>query len=150
MRTTAVIVTTLALMNDLNVLGELFLGRTFPERRVSNAEVKECGLESINLYRAQHNCPPLASLPRAHPGMAPASEQLYELVVGRRLVHDGDALFREQVLNAVISPTERGGWKISKRKSKERIDAAVALAMTADRAVTLRSVKPLNRSITLY
>jgi len=56
-------------MNDLNVLGELFLGRTFPERRVSNAEVKECGLESINLYRAQHNCPPLASLPRAHPGM---------------------------------------------------------------------------------
>jgi len=92
----------------------------------------------------------MVEFPQNAARMAPASEQLYELVVGRRLVHDGDALFREQVLNAVISPTERGGWKISKRKSKERIDAAVALAMTADRAVTLRSVKPLNRSITLY
>jgi hypothetical protein len=59
-------------------------------------------------------------------------------------------VLREQVLNAVIAPTERGGWRISKRRSLERIDAAVSLAMTADRAVTLRNAKPPRRGIVLY
>jgi phage terminase large subunit-like protein len=74
--------------------------------------------------------------------MEAASSTLYELVRDRRIVHDGDPLFRRQVLAAVTGPTERGGWKISKRKSLERIDGAVALAMLADRAVTLRNARP--------
>ena len=93
---------------------------------------------------------PMVEFPQNAARMAPASEQLYELVVGKRLVHDGADDLRDQVLAAVIAPTERGGWRISKRKSLERIDAAVSLAMTADRAVTLRNVKPIDRSITLY
>ena len=47
------------------------------------------------------------------------------------------------------APTERGGWRISKRKSQERIDAAVSLAMVAERAVTMRNVKPVRRTIHL-
>jgi phage terminase large subunit-like protein len=70
--------------------------------------------------------------------MEPASNVLYELVRERRIVHDGHSVLRRQVLAAVTGPTDRGGWKISKRKSLERIDAAVALAILADRAVTLR------------
>lgn len=93
---------------------------------------------------------PMAEFPQNAARMAPASEQLYELVTDRRLVHDGDSVLREQVLNAVIAPTERGGWRISKRKSLERIDAAVSLAMMADRAVTLHNTRPPNRGITLY
>jgi hypothetical protein len=54
---------------------------------------------------------PMVEFPQNASRMAPASEQLYELVVNRRLVHDGDPVLREQVLNAVIAPTERGGWK---------------------------------------
>jgi phage terminase large subunit-like protein len=77
--------------------------------------------------------------------MEPASNTLYELVRERRLVHDGDPLLRQQVLAAVTAPTDRGGWKISKRKSLERIDGAVALAMLADRAVTLRTMRPARR-----
>jgi phage terminase large subunit-like protein len=77
--------------------------------------------------------------------MEPASGNLYELVQERRLVHDGDPELRRQVLSAVTVPTDRGGWRISKRKSLERIDAAVSLAMMADRAVTLRYVKPQRR-----
>jgi hypothetical protein len=49
---------------------------------------------------------------------------------------------RRHVLSAVAAPTDRGGWRISKRKSLERIDGCVSLAMTADRAVTLRYTKP--------
>lgn len=75
--------------------------------------------------------------------MAPASEHLYELVKEHRLVHDGSPLLRRQVLAAVASETERG-WRISKRKSRERIDAAVALAMAAERAVDAKLGPKMN------
>jgi hypothetical protein len=93
---------------------------------------------------------PMVEFPQNAARMAPASEQLYELVTDRRLIHDGNPDLRAQVLAAVIAPTERGGWKISKRKSLERIDAAVALAIMADRAVTLLITKPPNRGVTIY
>jgi phage terminase large subunit-like protein len=93
---------------------------------------------------------PMVEFPQNAARMAPASETLYELVVGGRLVHDGDLIMRDQVLSAVIAPTERGGWRISKRKSLERIDGAVALAMVAQRAVELRLEKPINRNVVIY
>lgn len=75
--------------------------------------------------------------------MAPASERLYELVKEHRLVHDGDPVLRRQVLAAVATETERG-WRISKRKSRERTDAAIALAMAADRAVVSKFGPKIN------
>lgn len=78
--------------------------------------------------------------------IAPASENLFELAIEGRLVHNGNHTLRKHVLAAVASPTDRGGWKISKRKSLERIDGCVSLAMMADRAVTLRHVKPPRRA----
>lgn len=88
---------------------------------------------------------PMVEFPQNSSRMAPASELFYELVEAKRIVHDGDEDLREQVLAAVAAPTERGGWRISKRKSLERIDACVALAMAVDRAVTLKLEKPVNR-----
>jgi phage terminase large subunit-like protein len=92
---------------------------------------------------------PMVEFPQNASRMAPASETLYELIVEQRLVHDGDRAMKEQMLAAVISPTERGGWRISKRKSQERIDGAVALAMACERAVTQRNVRPPRRTIHL-
>jgi phage terminase large subunit-like protein len=120
--------------------------RVASRARAHPAGVREIGYDPWSFRESAE----MVEFPQNASRMAPASEQLYELVVGKRIVHDGNPVLREQILNAVIAPTERGGWKISKRRSKERIDAAVSLAMTADRAVTLRNVKPLNRSITLY
>jgi phage terminase large subunit-like protein len=76
----------------------------------------------------------MVEFPQTDARMAPASETLYELIREGRLIHDGDPELRRQMLAAVPSQTERG-VRISKRKSKKRIDAAVALAMAADRAV---------------
>lgn len=76
----------------------------------------------------------LVEYPQSDSRMAPASEMLFELIRERRLVHDGDPELRRQILAAVPSETERG-VRISKRKSRKRIDAAVALAMAADRAL---------------
>jgi phage terminase large subunit-like protein len=82
---------------------------------------------------------PLVEFPQNAARMSPASETLYELIIERRLVHDGDPTMKEQVLAAVIAPTERGGWRISKRRSLEKIDGCVSLAMCVDRAVTMRN-----------
>ena len=76
----------------------------------------------------------MVEFPQTDHRMAPASETLYELIREGRLVHDGDPELRSQILAAVPSETERG-VRISKRKSRRRIDAAVALALAADRAL---------------
>ncbi len=77
----------------------------------------------------------MVETPQSDARMAPASLTLYELIRERRLVHDGDPVLRSHVLAVVGSESERG-VRISKRKSRKRIDAAVALAMAADRAVS--------------
>ena len=92
---------------------------------------------------------PMLEFPQNAARMSPASETLYELITERRLVHDGDAELRNQIVAAVPAPTERGGWRISKRRSQDRIDAAVSLAMVADRAVTMRHVTPKIRTVHL-
>lgn len=84
---------------------------------------------------------PMVEFPQSAGRLAPASENLYELIVEGRVVHDGSYQAKAQMLATVASPTDRGGWQISKRKSLERIDFSVSLAMVADRAVTLRNVK---------
>lgn len=76
----------------------------------------------------------MAEFPQSDSRMAPASEVLFELIREKRLVHDGDPELRSQILAAVPAQTERG-VRISKRKSKRRVDAAVALAMAASRAL---------------
>jgi phage terminase large subunit-like protein len=93
---------------------------------------------------------PMAEFPQTGERMGPASETLYELIVDRRIVHDGDPRLREHVLAAVVAPTERGGYRISKRKSLEKIDGCVALAMVADRAVTMRYEKAPSKTVHIY
>lgn len=84
---------------------------------------------------------PMVEYEQGNARMSPASERTYELIREGRLVHDGDEVFRSQVLAAVVSETERG-WRASKRKSKERIDGAIALICAADRAILGRMGKP--------
>jgi phage terminase large subunit-like protein len=88
---------------------------------------------------------PMVEFPQTQGRMGPASENVYELVTEGRIVHNGDREARRQILATVAAATDRGGWMISKRKSKEKIDFTVAFAMMADRAVTLRNAKPVRR-----
>lgn len=89
---------------------------------------------------------PMARYEMGNALMAPASERIYELIREKRLVHDGDLEFRKQVLAAVVSETERG-WRISKKKSMERIDAAVAMTIAADRAVINEEPVPTGATL---
>ena len=65
--------------------------------------------------------------------MVPACGTLYEYVVNQKIAHNGDPMFADQVLSAAQRSTDMG-WRLSKGKSKRKIDAAIALAMAVDRA----------------
>jgi len=90
---------------------------------------------------------PMVEFPQTNSRMAPASENLYEMVKEQRIVHDGDPTLKDQILSAVAAPTDRS-WRISKRKSRKRIDACIALAMMADRAMEGKT-KPRRRERSL-
>lgn len=82
----------------------------------------------------------MVEFPQTDVRMAPASETLYELIMSGRVVHDGDPVLRSHILAAVPSQTERG-VRVSKRKSRRQIDAAIGAVMAASRAVAKPPVK---------
>ena len=61
--------------------------------------------------------------------MAPACGLAYELILDRKVVHDGDPDLAAHVKGAVAVPQERGGFTLKKGKSKGHIDGAVTLCM---------------------
>ncbi len=60
--------------------------------------------------------------------MTPACGLAFELILARRVVHDGDPELASHVLSAVKRQQERG-FTLSKGKSKRHIDAAITLCM---------------------
>jgi phage terminase large subunit-like protein len=71
--------------------------------------------------------------PQTNSRMVPASNTLYDLIREGKIVHDGDPALRSHVLAGVASEVE-SGWRISKKRSRAKIDALVALAMAVDSA----------------
>ncbi|HEX6969434.1 MAG TPA: hypothetical protein VF174_11585 [Micromonosporaceae bacterium] len=61
--------------------------------------------------------------------MAPACGLAFELIIGGKVVHDGDPELGAHIKAAVKRVQERGGFTLSKGKSKRRIDGAVAFCM---------------------
>ena len=76
---------------------------------------------------------PMVEFPQSAGRMVPACQTAYELICSGRVLHDGSPEFTDQVLSAAVRPTE-GGWRLSKGKSKRKIDGAIALVMALDRA----------------
>jgi hypothetical protein len=60
--------------------------------------------------------------------MAPACGLAYDLILDRRIVHDGDPELAAHVKGAVKREQDRG-FTLSKGKSKRHIDAAITLCM---------------------
>jgi phage terminase large subunit-like protein len=60
---------------------------------------------------------PMIEFPQSSQRMIPACGHAYDLIVQRRVVHDGSPMFTDQVLSAAQRMTENG-WRLSKGKSK--------------------------------
>jgi phage terminase large subunit-like protein len=85
---------------------------------------------------------PMVEFPQSAQRMVPAIGTLYEAIVGQVLAHDGDPMFTDQVLSAVPRQTD-AGLRLSKGKSKRKIDAAIACAIAVDRATRREEVAPM-------
>lgn len=84
---------------------------------------------------------PMVEFPQSGNRMIPACGNAYDLIVNEKIAHDGSPTFTDQVLSAAQRITENG-WRLSKNKSKRKIDAAIALAMALDRATSRVAVTP--------
>ena len=76
---------------------------------------------------------PMVEFPQNHLRMVPACGHAYEVIGSGRLAHDADNIFSDQVLAAAQVSTENG-WRLSKGRSRRKIDACIALVMALDRA----------------
>jgi phage terminase large subunit-like protein len=76
---------------------------------------------------------PVVAFPQSNARMVPASERLHAAIVERRLQHPDDPAVNAHVRAAIARDTPRG-WRIDKLKSRDNIDAVVALAMAVEAA----------------
>jgi len=76
---------------------------------------------------------PMVEFPQSRQRMVPACGNAYELIMGGNVLHDGSPVFTDQVLSAAQRMTD-DGWRLSKGKSRRKIDAAIALVIALDRA----------------
>jgi phage terminase large subunit-like protein len=68
--------------------------------------------------------------------MSPAVKEAERLILSRRLAHDGSPVLRWCLGNVAIEQDAAGNQKISKARSREKVDGAVALAMAVGVAAT--------------
>jgi phage terminase large subunit-like protein len=84
---------------------------------------------------------PMIEFPQSAARMVPACQTAYELICGGLVVHDGSPVLADQIVSAVPRQTETG-WRVSKGKSKRKIDATVALVMALSRATSRQEAAP--------
>lgn len=76
----------------------------------------------------------MLEFPQTLARLVPASETFYELILQRRIAHDGDTLLAAHIANVVKHETDRG-WRMTKPKgSPKHIDAAMAAAFAVSEA----------------
>jgi len=87
----------------------------------------------------------MVEFPQSAQRMVPACGNAYELIVSGKVVHDGSPMFTDQVLSAAQRMTD-SGWRLSKGKSRRKIDACIAMVMALDRA-TFRQEQLIQPSV---
>lgn len=64
-----------------------------------------------------------------------SDKMLRDLIIGKRIAHDGNPILREHIDNSNIKNHGEDGIRIIKRQQDKKIDACVALAMAANRCL---------------
>ena len=77
----------------------------------------------------------LVTFPQSAARMIPACGNAYEMIVSKKVAHDGSPTFTDQVLSAAQRMSDKG-WTLSKGKSRRKIDSCIAMVMALDRATT--------------
>jgi phage terminase large subunit-like protein len=72
---------------------------------------------------------------QGYASMSPACKEIERLVVSCRLRHPGNPVLTWCAANAVVEMDPAGNLKVNRRKSTEKIDGIVALAMGLGRVM---------------
>ena len=67
--------------------------------------------------------------------LSPACKEFYKVLMQGRMIHGGNPILRWMAGNVVIETDDAGNIKLTKAKSKEKIDGIVATVMALDRCV---------------
>ena len=73
--------------------------------------------------------------PQSVERMTPIIGATYEALRRKEITHDNDLLFERHVLAAVTRANERG-FTLSKGRSRDKIDAVIAMCLAAHQALT--------------
>jgi len=100
-------------------------------------DVKEVAYDPAFFHRSAQelidNNVNMVEFPQSGKMMIPACGNAYDLIIARKIKHPNYETFTDQVLSAVQRQTDQG-WRLSKGKSKRKIDACIAMVMALDRA----------------
>jgi phage terminase large subunit-like protein len=97
--------------------------------------LKACGYDPALFERSAQQLEteglPMEEWPQSDARMVPASQQLYQLVQEQLIEHDGDPVFSRHMRSAAAVQARggNGGWRLSKGKTKKKMDAAIAGAI---------------------
>ena len=92
---------------------------------------------------------PMLEYPQSSQRMIPACGNAYDLIMAKKIVHDGSPMFTDHVLSAAQRMTDVG-WRLSKGKSRRKIDAAIAMCMALDRATRKATNTPSPTIISVW
>jgi phage terminase large subunit-like protein len=110
----------------------------------NTGRVREVGFDPMRFNRSaevlEERGLSMIEFPQTHTRMVPASNALYDLIREGRIVHDGDRQLWKHVMAGVAAETD-AGWRISKKKSRAKIDALIALAIACDLAMRLQDTR---------
>jgi len=76
----------------------------------------------------------MLEFPQSAQRMVPACGLAYEQIMAGNVVHDDDPMSADQVRSAVPRDTDTG-WRLSKGRSKRKIDSAITLVMGVSRVL---------------
>lgn len=71
---------------------------------------------------------PMAEFSQGPASMVPACQETYKLICNGMLVHGDDPILNDHVQAAAVRETD-SGWRLSKGRSKRKIDACIAMVM---------------------
>ena len=71
--------------------------------------------------------------PQTPPNMGPPTKKLEELILTKGLAHSGNPVLRWNLGNVSCSLDDNGNYKLSKKKSRDKIDGIIALVMAIGR-----------------
>lgn len=106
---------------------------------ISTYDVQEIGYDQWNSLHVindlQEHVEKFIAIPQNTGGMYPGSKKLEELIYSRRLQHGNNPVLRHHAQNVTLLRDTNGNFRPDKKRSKGRIDLAVATVMALSRAV---------------